>query len=148
MFAMAKFVYITARQKVGFMPACLSHRWGQGQMMRMIKETLSLYTREISWESIPRTFQDAITFARHLGLAYIWIDSLCIVQDDLMDWQEQSGIMTTIYSNSYITLAAAVSDGPESGIFTKGQRYHGTRQTLAHFTRDGVNIPILARRRH
>jgi hypothetical protein len=116
--------------------------------MRMIKETLSLYTREISWESIPRTFQDAITFARHLGLAYIWIDSLCIVQDDLMDWQEQSGIMTTIYSNSYITLAAAVSDGPESGIFTKGQRYHGTRQTLAHFTRDGVNIPILARRRH
>jgi hypothetical protein len=56
--------------------------------------------------------------------------------------------MTAIYSNSYITLAAVMSDGPESGIYTKGERYHGIMQTLAHFTRDGVNIPILARRAH
>jgi hypothetical protein len=117
-------------------------------MMRTTKETLSLYTKEISWECIPRTFQDAIVFTQNLGLAYIWIDSLCIVQDDLKDCQERSGAMTAIYSNSYITLAAAMSDGPESGIYTKGERYHGIMQTLAHFTRDGVNIPILARRAH
>jgi hypothetical protein len=40
-------------------------------MMRTTKETLSLYTKEISWECIPRTFQDAIVFTQNLGLAYI-----------------------------------------------------------------------------
>jgi hypothetical protein len=74
------------------------------------------------------------------------IDSLYIVQDDPKDWQEQSGAMASIYSNSYITLAAAVSEGPEAGIFTRGERYHEAKQTLAHIDCDGVKFPVFARK--
>jgi hypothetical protein len=44
--------------------------------------------------------------SRLLGLQYLWIDSLCIVQDDAVDWQVESSKMAVIYENSYITIAA------------------------------------------
>ncbi|KAF1830656.1 HET-domain-containing protein, partial [Decorospora gaudefroyi] len=106
---------------------CLSHRWGSRQPLQTRKETLSRFKAGIPWESIPKTFQDAITFTRKLGLSYIWIDSLCIIQDDKQDWQQQSGAMAAIYSNSYVTLAAAVADDSKAGF-------------------GGVDMPIFVRR--
>jgi hypothetical protein len=91
----------------------LSHRWGTS----LIKTTLTTYTRrrlEIKWGELPRIFQDAITITRRLGLNYVWIDSLCIVQDDIKDWQEQSAQMASIYAGSFITIAATSSDGSDS----------------------------------
>ncbi|PVH93058.1 heterokaryon incompatibility, partial [Periconia macrospinosa] len=54
----------------------------------------------IPWHSLPRTFQDAIGLARKLGILFLWIDSLCIVQDDKRDWEEQSADMANIYQNA------------------------------------------------
>lgn len=66
-------------------------------------------------ERLPKTFSDAILVARKLGVPYLWIDSLCIVQDDESDWAVESSQMASVYANSYLTIAAASSDSDEKG---------------------------------
>ena len=53
--------------------------------------------RGIEWESLLATFQDAIHFTRRLNLRFLWIDSICIIQDSPQDWQEQSALIADIY---------------------------------------------------
>ena len=60
----------------------LSHCWGTEQNFTTTTATLSERTRGIAWADLPKSFQDAITLARTLGFSYVWIDSLCILQDD------------------------------------------------------------------
>ena len=98
---------------------CLSHRWGNGWTIRTIKETVKSYGLNIQWEELSKTFQDAITFTRRLGISYIWIDSLCIIQDDPGDWHRESCKMATIYKNAFVTLAATTSNGGSSGMFSR-----------------------------
>lgn len=88
---------------------CLSHRWGSITSSQMTK-TATLAAREhgIQLSSLPLTFQDAIKITRSVGLQYIWIDSLCILQDSKADWVEESVKMGTYYSSSWLTIAAGV----------------------------------------
>lgn len=65
----------------------------------------------------PQTFVDAVTIARRLGLRYLWIDSLCICQDDVSDWARESSRMADVYSNAHIVIAANRSDDCNGGIF-------------------------------
>jgi hypothetical protein len=51
--------------------ACLSHRWGQGEMLVTNTGKLPLFTKDIPWDSIPKTFQAAVTFTLGLGLSYL-----------------------------------------------------------------------------
>lgn len=73
----------------------------------------------------PQTFVDAVILIRHLGLRYIWIDGLCICQNDSEDWARESGRMTDIYSNAQIVIAASRSEDSMSGIF----HHRGPRTT-------------------
>lgn len=68
---------------------------------------------------MPQTFIDAVTVTRRLGLKYLWIDSLCICQDDPEDWARESGLMADIYSNAYIVIAANRSADSTGGCFHK-----------------------------
>jgi hypothetical protein len=60
----------------------LSHCWGPEGSARLIttKDTIEQWSNGIPWADIPRTFRDAMSFSLKLGISYIWIDSLCIVQ--------------------------------------------------------------------
>lgn len=100
--------------------ACLSHCWGKQStgMLRTTSSNLQTFKRCIPWIDIPLTFQDAIIVARRLGISFLWIDALCIIQDDSLDWQHQSAVMADIYENAYITIAAATSVDTNSGCFT------------------------------
>jgi hypothetical protein len=70
------------------------------------------FKEEIIFGDLSKTFQDAIRMTRRLGIEYIWIDSLCIVQDDKNDWLQESERMGSVYANAYITLAATwAADG-------------------------------------
>lgn len=60
----------------------LSHCWGAFQPLTTTKATLAERQEGIDWDALPKTFQEAIKLTRILGIRYIWIDSLCIVQDD------------------------------------------------------------------
>jgi hypothetical protein len=79
----------------------------------------SLASRKLGMnvDHLPRTFQDAITMTRRLGVRYIWIDSLCICQDDMQDWERESARMAAVYSNSYLTIAATGSSDSAGGLF-------------------------------
>ena len=99
---------------------CLSHCWGTSRPS-CATTSLSLKANQkcIEWESMPRTFQDAIHFTRRLGIRYIWIDSMCIIQDDERDWREQSAVMASIYQNAYLTLCATHSSSDDNGCYSQ-----------------------------
>ncbi|KAH7316886.1 heterokaryon incompatibility protein-domain-containing protein [Stachybotrys elegans] len=98
---------------------CLSHCWGAHKPLQTTKATLSARCDKIPWAHIPLTYQDAISLARMLGFRYIWIDSLCIVQDDRQDWVRESKAMVDVYERCFLVLAAASSKNSECGMFVE-----------------------------
>lgn len=97
---------------------CLSHCWGLAQIITTTKATIDERKRGIRWDLLSRTFQDAICMTRTLGFQYIWIDSLCIVQDDALDWEKESAQMASVYSNGHLTLAGTRSANGNGGLFS------------------------------
>jgi len=85
---------------------CLSHCWGSIQPFQTTRRTLAARKRDILWDKLPQMFQDAVFVTRGLGRRFLWIDSLCIVQDDCQDYENQAPLMCGIYHNASLTLAA------------------------------------------
>lgn len=102
-------IHLIDTQGKTFQYAALSHCWGSGPRLTTTKSNWAKLAVNISFETLPPLFQDAIVITRQLGLRYIWIDSLCIIQDSLRDWETESSKMGSIYQNSYITIAATNS---------------------------------------
>jgi len=96
---------------------CLSHCWGKEQIITTEKSTTKERMVAIKMEDLSKTFQDAVILTRHLGVRYLWIDSLCIVQDDLRDWEVESAKMCEIYGKAYLTIAATHSQDGRGGLF-------------------------------
>lgn len=99
----------------------LSHCWGGTLTPEHCTMTDNLAARKlgIAFDSLPCTFQDAITITRRLGIRYLWIDALCILQDSKVDWAEESVKMATVYDNSFLTIAASASANKSGGCFRK-----------------------------
>ncbi|KUJ19722.1 HET-domain-containing protein [Mollisia scopiformis] len=93
----------------------LSYVWGQDVMKTKMPLSLKSSVRidNDGVETIdlpdllPRTIQDAIEVTRSVGYRYLWVDSLCIIQDDAVDRDGQLNMMDEIYSNANLTIAAA-----------------------------------------
>ncbi|KAK2044256.1 HET-domain-containing protein [Colletotrichum somersetense] len=88
----------------------LSHCWGQlkeNERFCLYQKNHSDLEAHIDFDRLPKTFRDAITVTRGLGIEYIWIDTLCIIQDDANDWEKESSKMETVFSAAYCTLSAA-----------------------------------------
>ncbi|KAF2025486.1 HET-domain-containing protein [Setomelanomma holmii] len=81
-------------------------------------EYYSLQEHHVPWSDIPKTFREVMQLALKLGFRYIWIDSLCIVQDDPEDWEVQSSMMSEIYQNAVLTLSATSAAGDDQGCFS------------------------------
>lgn len=79
----------------------LSHRWGPFQPLKLERSSLADFRRGMPVSKLPKTFRDAITVARHLSVRYLWIDSLCIIQDSLDDWQNEASRMCGVYANRF-----------------------------------------------
>jgi len=80
-------------------------------------ENLEAHMHAIDWAALPKTFKDAIITCRRLGIKYIFIDRLCIVQNSQSDWEKHSALMGSIYHDSTVTLAASVANDSSTGIF-------------------------------
>ncbi|KAI0520854.1 heterokaryon incompatibility protein-domain-containing protein [Xylaria bambusicola] len=96
----------------------LSHRWGINETFALTSLNFNLMTEPIPWDSIPRIYKESIELTRALGIEYIWIDSLCIVQDDVEDWKREAGKMKLVYGNSYLNIAATQAEDSYGGLFT------------------------------
>ncbi|KAK1756651.1 het domain-containing protein [Echria macrotheca] len=108
---------------------CLSHCWGKTQIITTTQSTLDQRLAGIPLEALSNTFRDAIMFTRQLGVRYIWIDSLCIIQDSLQDWEIESAKMSEIYSNAHLTIAATHSHDGRGGLFHTTPDIHLTGTT-------------------
>jgi len=95
----------------------LSHCWGKSRPLVTTTATLADHMKGIPVKNMPQTFRDALVIARELGLEYLWIDSLCILQDSREDWEKESARMGSVYGNAFLTISAGASDDSEQGIF-------------------------------
>ncbi|KIX98662.1 uncharacterized protein Z520_05963 [Fonsecaea multimorphosa CBS 102226] len=96
----------------------LSHSWGDGKFLKLLStDTTRLYST-IPVDELSRTHNDALSITRRLGYRYLWIDSLCIIQDSDDDWRSQSAQMASIYGNSTCNIAAENPSG-SGGCFVR-----------------------------
>ncbi|KAF2032785.1 HET-domain-containing protein, partial [Setomelanomma holmii] len=128
--------------------ACLSHCWGGTVPLRTTSTSIKAFQDEgIPWDVFPKTFQDALDMTHSLGLQYIWIDSLCILQDSLDDWRHEGSKMAEIYSGAYVTLAATNAPGSHFGFYAhvEDDEYHRTH-ILPDPEISGASFEIIVRK--
>jgi hypothetical protein len=96
----------------------LTHCWGKMVTpLQTTTQNLPYMEAQISFDKLPKSFQDAVVVCRELGISYLWIDTLCILQDSQEDWERQSGLMGAIYYDSTLTLAASGAFDSSDGLF-------------------------------
>jgi hypothetical protein len=99
--------------------ASLSHCWGALPVIKLLSSNVLSFENSIPLDSLSKSFRDAILATRHLGLRYLWIDSLCIVQDSLKDWEFESAMMSEIYENACVNIAATAATDGSFGCFNE-----------------------------
>jgi hypothetical protein len=125
--------------------ACLSHCWGKVPIITTTSKTISDMTRGISFDSFPKTFQHAIITTLKLDVLYLWIDSLCIIQDSTSDWEHESKLMANVYNDAVFTVAASRATGAADGCFSQPTaRYRG--EEVIAYLEDGTTCPVWIRR--
>ncbi|KAK9784243.1 putative Protein kinase domain-containing protein [Seiridium cardinale] len=100
----------------------LSHRWGgvgEEFVQPTTTNTIDKFKERINFKQLPKTYQDAIMITRSLHIRYLWIDSLCIIQDNNDDWTLQAQRMGDYYSSAYVTIAASSAVTPLDGILSR-----------------------------
>ncbi len=96
----------------------LSHCWGKSEFLKLTATTSQRLRDGFSGaDTLSKTFKDAIIICRELGLKYLWIDSLCILQDSSEDWRREAAHMGQVYENSLCNIAATGASNDEEGCF-------------------------------
>lgn len=109
--------YVFETQNVQGSYITLSHCWGGHVPLTLTTDKLAVYKTAIAIASLPPTFSQAVEITRKLGVRYLWIDSLCILQDSSEDWEQESANIGNIYGGSFLTIAARAAKNPEGGCF-------------------------------
>ncbi|KAK8052267.1 hypothetical protein PG993_003652 [Apiospora rasikravindrae] len=97
--------------------ATLSHCWGGASIVCCTLGTIDQMRSNIDIEALPLTFRHALRVIAAIGIDYIWIDSLCIIQDSAEDWGIEAMTMTKVYANATVNLAATMSVDSHGGLF-------------------------------
>lgn len=84
----------------------LSYCWGRALALRTTPENVDSHRSRIVWEDLPTLFQNVVSLCRSLGVDFVWIDALCIIQGDLADWIIEGSRMASYFGNSVLTIAA------------------------------------------
>lgn len=95
----------------------LSHSWGNAVFTKLTVSNLEALQDDFSISELPKSFRDAISITQTLGVKYLWIDSLCIIQDSVVDWRREAAAMGDIYRNSYCNIAATRALSSDQGCF-------------------------------
>ncbi|TGO48251.1 hypothetical protein BCON_0246g00200 [Botryotinia convoluta] len=87
--------------------ATLSHSWGSHEVIKLTTKNIGQLMKKIPLNLLPKSFKDAINITRKISVDVLWIDSLCIIQNDDDDWAKESTLMSLVYGGSVITIAAS-----------------------------------------
>lgn len=124
-------LYISHGEKATYL--ALSHVWGNFFPLLTKKATLSQRLSGIPTSDMPKTFQDAVILTRLLNVQYLWIDSLCIIQDDVTDWEIESANMAKVYSNALLTISADdAKDARDGFLRPRGEGAHSSIEIPFH----------------
>ncbi|KAL4727961.1 hypothetical protein ACLX1H_004665 [Fusarium chlamydosporum] len=115
--------------------ASLSHCWGaHGAKENPKLLTTNLASRQsegLDWDNLPRTFKDAFKIASWLNLEWLWIDSMCIIQDSPSDWKVEASMMDRVYMGAKINISADKGEDSRSGCFAERRKTDTTPLQLA-----------------
>jgi hypothetical protein len=88
--------------------------------VRTIKGNTQIHSSVgLELDQLPLTFRDVVEVSRRLHITYVWIDSLCIIQDSDEDWRFEAASMADIYENAHITITASSAKDSTEGCFRK-----------------------------
>ncbi|KAK1780446.1 heterokaryon incompatibility protein-domain-containing protein [Copromyces sp. CBS 386.78] len=107
-------LYETKRGE-SFSYIALSHCWGWEQHFMTTEMNIEQHKKGIAIEKLPRTFQHAIKTTRELGIRYLWIDSICIIQGDHGDFDKEAEKMESVFSSAYCVIAASSARSQQNG---------------------------------
>ncbi|KAG4441992.1 hypothetical protein IFR05_002518 [Cadophora sp. M221] len=97
----------------------LSHAWGNHLPIKTITKTIKCWKKNMPWTNLSKTFQDAVSITRTLGVRHLWIDTLCIIQDNIRDWEIEAANMAKIYQDALIVISATLSTDGTGGCFSE-----------------------------
>jgi len=112
----------------------LSYRWGKVPKTVLTQASLTELCKHIPIDNLSKSNQDAVQITRYLGIRYLWIDALCIIQDLDGDWHAESAKMGNIYKNSYCTISASQALTGNQGCFVTHQPFQ------THFGSPRLNL--------
>ncbi|TVY51092.1 hypothetical protein LCER1_G008094 [Lachnellula cervina] len=118
-------VRLTLAKELGECPkyATLSHCWGSVLFETLKVGSLEAFRKRLPATALTKTFRDAIDTSRYFGFQYLWIDSLCIIQDDPNDWDAEASLMADVYGNSSLNIAASGAANGNAGLFFARDRF-------------------------
>lgn len=106
--------------------AALSHRWcPQTPGSSLVKANLDMFLTQVPVPLFYPLLKDAISVCAKLGISYIWIDTMCIIQDDPMDWAIEASNMAAVYENAFITIAGSGCPDGAEGLRQTYSKDHG-----------------------
>jgi hypothetical protein len=121
----------------------LSYVWGNVEQPKTFKSTVELYKAHKGlvsvYQQLPRTILDAMRFVRALGERYLWVDTLCIIQDDIDFKGRVINSMNTIYENAYLTLFASTGADSNAGLPGLRPTPRGISQLVTNIS-DGLKL--------
>jgi len=116
--------------------AALSYIWGKPQTYRLLMSNIDEFKNRINSKDLPLTIMDAVKCAHELGLRYLWVDGLCIIQDSQEDKAKEIGRKSSIYQNAHITISAAMAKSCDEGFL-------GTRELVENLPKMSFKLDIL-----
>lgn len=136
-------VYISKGQKSSY--AALSYYWGGPQSMVLTMSTVDSLMQGIDMSKLPQTIKDAIKSVRMLGLRYLWIDTLCIMQDSPQDMDLEIIKMDQYYENAHVTIAAGSASACTRGFLEYRPEFDLPLASIRYPCPDGAsgNINII-----
>lgn len=115
---------VCPKQRDGVEYAALSHCWGKltdenKRQFCTADDNIQERLKGFTFSELPKTFQDAIRVTRELGIQYLWIDSLCIIQENQKDWEHEAKRMEGVYASAYCTIAATSAVDSNAGFLER-----------------------------
>jgi hypothetical protein len=128
---------------------CPSHCWGKSPVIKTTLASLDSHQAGMVWDELSKTFQHAIDFTYRLDYTYLWIDSLCVIQDSENDWRYEASNMASIYENACVTLCASNSADSSEGCYaTVPSVYQSKRWSFMDANPNDFEIHIPMSLRH
>ncbi|KXH50461.1 heterokaryon incompatibility protein [Colletotrichum nymphaeae SA-01] len=97
----------------------LSYCWGKSGNFVTTKVTIDDHKKALNVDDFPQTVRDAVEITRGLGLKYLWVDAICIIQDSAEDWEKEASKMASVYSDAYFTISAATAHTSTEGFISQ-----------------------------